>query len=177
MRTLLREIPAPPPDLVPPLAAWLGAHSGLRIVATFAPLPGEPDLLPLTACFPGIRWCFPKIGEHNDMSFHAVDDPPRNLRPGTFGILEPRPDDLEMPIGRIDAFICPGLAFDRHGGRLGRGRGFYDKALYRARGDALKIGACFACQIVATTFPEAHDAAMDGLVCEDGWISTAAAQA
>jgi 5-formyltetrahydrofolate cyclo-ligase len=177
MRSLLRATTGPPPDLVPPLAAWLNAHPGLKIVAAFAPLPGEPDLLPLTTNFPSIRWCFPKITENGNMSFHAVDNPLRNLRPGAFGILEPGSEDPEMPIDRIDAFLCPGLAFDRQGGRLGRGRGFYDKALSAARSDALKIGACFACQIVATTFPEAHDAPMDELVCEDGWITLAAAPA
>jgi 5-formyltetrahydrofolate cyclo-ligase len=177
MRELLREMAVPPPDILPPLAAWLSGQSGLRIVAAFAPLPGEPDLLPLAARFPHIRWCFPRIAANGRMTFHPADDPARELRAGAFGIREPCPEAPEMPIGRIDAFVCPGLAFDRQGGRLGRGRGYYDKALAEARGDAVKIGVCFASQLVATTCPEPHDVPMDLLICEDGVITIPGAPA
>jgi 5-formyltetrahydrofolate cyclo-ligase len=78
--------------------------------------------------------------------------------------LEPLPCLPELPVARIDAFFCPGLAFDSHGGRLGRGRGFYDRMLAQARPDALKVGVCFPRQLVSDTCPEAHDVRMDELV-------------
>ena len=50
------------------------------------------------------------------------------------------------------------------GGRLGRGRGFYDRMLAKARPDALKLGICFEIQLVADTFPEPHDVRMDHVI-------------
>ena len=83
---------------------------------------------------------------------------------GAFGVREPSPDMPVIPLDQIDAFLCPGLAFDPRGGRLGRGRGFYDRMLAGARPDALRIGVCFPWQIVPDVFPEAHDVFMDGIL-------------
>jgi len=90
-----------------------------------------------------------------------VENPDAQLMPGAFGVREPSPDLPVIPVKRIDAFLCPGLAFDPHGARLGRGRGFYDRMLSKARPGALKIGVCFPWQIVPDVFPEAHDVIMD----------------
>jgi 5-formyltetrahydrofolate cyclo-ligase len=139
----------------------LSARPELRTIAVFSALPGEPDLTELT-CLPrpGLRWVYPRVdGEH--LTFHIVADPAQDLIPGAFGILEPAPGLTEVQPSEIDAFFCPGLAFDPQGGRLGRGRGFYDRLLAQARPAALKIGVCFAHQLVPNTHSEPHDIAMD----------------
>ncbi len=97
----------------------------------------------------------------DDLHFHQVENPDSQLTPGAFGVREPSSDLPIIPVDGINAFFCPGLAFDPRGGRLGRGRGFYDRILAKARPGALKIGVCFPWQIVADTFPEAHDVIMD----------------
>src|SRR5690606_29330553 len=52
------------------------------------------------------------------------------LVPGTFGIMEPGPAcpewDLSQP---LDIMLIPGLAFDKQGGRVGYGGGYYDRLL------------------------------------------------
>lgn len=127
-------------------------------------MPDEVDLIPLLSRFPGRRWLFPRINGHG-LAFHQVRNPATDFRPGPWGILEPAPDLPEIPLAEIDVFLCPGLAFDPTGGRLGRGRGFYDRLLAAARPDSLKIGVCRAEQRVPDTFPEPHDIAMDEVLC------------
>ena len=60
----------------------------------------------------------------------------------------------------------PGLSFDRRGGRLGYGKGYYDKLLHQVRGDAAKLAVCFECQLVAEVPSLPHDVRMDLIVTE-----------
>lgn len=84
------------------------------------------------------------------------------MRPGeSFGILEPtgmRCDALDV----IDLILVPGMAFDRSGNRLGRGKGYYDKILKKTF--AWKIGVCFDFQVLEEVPSEAHDVVMDEVI-------------
>lgn len=142
---------------------WLEERPALRTIAVFSSLPGEPDLSDLPVRLLERRFVYPKVvGDH--LTFHAVANPDLDLAPGAFGIREPIPSLPEVPALEIDAFLCPGIAFDPRGGRLGRGRGFYDRLLAQARPDALKVGVCFPSQIVPDTFMEPHDIPMDAVL-------------
>ena len=145
------------------VADWIRRHPQIRTIATYAALPDEVDLTELVTLFPEKRWLFPRI-ERQLIVFHAVEDPSKDLARGAFGILEPRADSPIVPLDEIDAFFCPGLAFDSHGGRLGRGKGFYDRLLSHARADAHKIGIAFPSQIVPNTHCEAHDILMNEII-------------
>lgn len=82
-----------------------------------------------------------------------------------FGILEPQGTE-ELDVSRLGegaVVIVPGMAFTRQGDRLGRGRGFYDRALSmltRAR----RIGVCYECQVLESLPTEEHDLRMDDVV-------------
>jgi len=149
--------------IVAAVEAWLSTHPEITTLAIFAALPGEPDLLSLVKLHPERRWVLPRV-EGDALTFHTVTDPESDLHSGAFNIREPRAESTRVPVTEIDAFLCPGLAFDRQGNRLGRGRGFYDRMLEQAHPDALKLGVCFPFQIVGDTFPEPHDIRMDGLI-------------
>lgn len=87
---------------------------------------------------------------------------PDELQPGTFGILEPRPERCPpVDPGRIDLVVVPGLAFDTHGARLGYGGGFYDRFLGRHVPQATRAGLAFEVQVVDRLPTDRHDAAMD----------------
>jgi 5-formyltetrahydrofolate cyclo-ligase len=145
------------------VADWIRRHPQVHTIASFAALPDEVDLTELVTLFPEKRWLFPRV-DGEQVFFHATADPSNDLVRGAFGILEPRADSARVPLDEIDAFFCPGMAFDHQGGRLGRGKGFYDRLLSQARTDAHKIGIAFPSQIVPTTHCEPHDIPMDEVI-------------
>lgn len=162
-RALRAATPGPGPAICEAVARWLDARPGLRTVASFAAMADEVDLLPLLARLPGRRWLLPRVvGE--ELIFHEVSDPDRDLTAGTLGIREPRRERPEVAIAEVDVFLCPGLAFDPRGGRLGRGRGYYDRALALARADALRVGVCHPLQRVPDTYPAPHDVPMQVVI-------------
>ncbi len=89
-----------------------------------------------------------------------------SLQPGAFGIGEPVQGQL-CPPQQIDLFFVPGLAFDLHGRRLGRGAGYYDRYLAQARPGAMKIGLAYQLQITPCLPAEAHDIMMDLIITEE----------
>ena len=163
LRQLARGESPPSGPVCDAVEQWLTSHPGLATIAVFAALPGEADLAEVVARHPERRWVYPRVCG-DALTFHAVTNPAEELTCGAFGIREPAPDLAPVASGRIDAFLCPGLGFDAHGGRLGRGRGYYDRMLAGARPGAHKIGVCFARQIVPDTFPEPHDVPMDEVI-------------
>lgn len=164
MRQLLRSTPPSPGPVSAPLHHWLAQHPQLRTIATYAALPGEIDLSSFINQHPQIRWAYPRVTSAT-LKFHHVTNPLEELRSGHFKIPEPSPTLPEIQIRDIDAFLCPGLAFDPPGGRLGRGKGFYDRILKYARPDAQKIGICHSFQQVPDAFSEPHDIMMDRVIC------------
>ncbi|MCH5328275.1 MAG: 5-formyltetrahydrofolate cyclo-ligase [Coprobacter sp.] len=86
---------------------------------------------------------------------------PGELQKGKFGIPEPcRPQNGTTPA--IDIAIVPGVAFDRQGNRLGRGKGYYDRLFHRL--DCYKIGVCYRFQLLESIPAEVHDCRMDMVI-------------
>ncbi len=79
---------------------------------------------------------------------------PGMLHKGSYDIMEPEGNDSVDPAA-IDLVIVPGVAFDRQGNRLGRGKGFYDRFL--AQTHAVTVAVCFDCQLVEHIPVEPHD--------------------
>lgn len=80
-----------------------------------------------------------------------------NMKIGDFNILEPENQPYNED---IDIIVIPGMAFDKAGHRLGRGKGFYDRFL--AKHPTTKtIGLCFDFQIMENIPIEAHDKPVD----------------
>ena len=64
----------------------------------------------------------------------------------------------------IQLAIIPGVAFDSHNNRMGRGKGYYDKILSKLKGRADLIGICYDFQMVEEVPVEPHDVKMDGVI-------------
>ena len=95
-----------------------------------------------------------------------------DLIAGRWDIPEPRPGLPLVDPATIDVVIVPGSAFDRAGGRMGYGGGFYDTFLTRLRPDARRIGIGFDLQVVERVPREAHDLCVDLIVTETRAIET-----
>jgi 5-formyltetrahydrofolate cyclo-ligase len=103
------------------------------------------------------------------LRFAGFDD----LTPGMLGILEPKAElrsqeDRRAAVQEIDLFVIPGLAFDRQGGRLGYGKGYFDRLLRDARNDALLAAVAFECQLFDAVPMLPHDVRVDCVVTEAG---------
>ena len=83
-----------------------------------------------------------------------------SMQTGTaYGIKEPI-GSVFQNFSDIDIIIVPGVAFDKMGNRLGRGKAYYDKLL-RVAFRAKKIGVCFDFQFIEKIPVEVHDIPMD----------------
>jgi len=94
-----------------------------------------------------------------------------DLAPGTLGILEPRPalrgqDQRKADVRELDLLVIPGLAFDRQGGRLGYGKGYFDRLLTRARPDALLAAVAFESQLFDSIPVQPYDVRVDAVITE-----------
>ena len=146
---------------------WLEARS----IALFMSRPDEPDTSALVDVIlgEGRRLLLPRVSGEV-MDFYAVTDPSR-LLPGAFGL--PEPDALHchpVPPSEMDLMLVPGLAFDRQGTRLGRGKGYYDRFMSCPGFQARSIGVFFSFQEVQKIPTEPHDRKLDTVVTEDGWL-------
>jgi 5-formyltetrahydrofolate cyclo-ligase len=100
----------------------------------------------------------------SDLSVHPIDSP-RELHP--YGFEQPVAGAPVVPGSEIAVVLVPGLAFDRLGGRLGRGKGYYDRLLARLQGTSLFVGITGG-YIVAELPTDEHDVTMTHLAGEFG---------
>ena len=93
------------------------------------------------------------------------------LQPGTLGILEPDSSlrglaDRRVAVEDLDFIVVPGLAFDRHGGRIGYGRGYYDRLLAEARPETALVAVAFECQMIDEVPMGESDVRVDVILTE-----------
>ncbi|MFL0252338.1 5-formyltetrahydrofolate cyclo-ligase [Clostridium neuense] len=86
-----------------------------------------------------------------------------DLKRSKYGILEPCENNYIRP-EEIDVAFIPGLAFDKKGGRLGYGGGFYDRYLKLLKKSTAKIGLCYSFQVIENVPMEEYDIRIDGII-------------
>ncbi|MEY3561444.1 MAG: hypothetical protein RL068_596 [Actinomycetota bacterium] len=131
----------------------LGAES----IASYAANSSEPDTTDFNQwCLSlGKRLLLPRvIGENLEFASGT-------LSTGSFGLMEPEGD--AQPLGSVDLILLPALAVDRTGVRLGKGKGFYDRALRSISGIPL-YAVVFDSEIFAELPYEPHDKKVTGAI-------------
>jgi 5-formyltetrahydrofolate cyclo-ligase len=148
-------------DKILALPEWRGAST----VGLFASMPEEPGVLELMRV-PNKTFVFPCIRE-SGLVWRAAKEKEDLIpvQPGMPLLKEPHGGPV-VAEEDIQLLLVPGLAFTRQGLRLGRGGGFYDRALERFPKSTLRAGVCFAFQLLETLPAELHDQPVD-LVLHD----------
>lgn len=123
-------------------------------IASFQSIADEPQLAEFNQLVSSEhQLLFPRIID-SDLEFASGE-----IRPGRFGILEP----TGPATADSDLILVPALAVDRAGNRLGRGRGFYDRALVRFP-NTLKLAVVFDEEILEKIPTDPWDEPVDGIV-------------
>jgi len=106
---------------------------------------------------------------HKRLTFSRVIDYATDLAPGTWGILEPKPDCVRpVTLKEIDLVIIPGAGFNHKGDRVGYGGGFYDGVLKSIREKGSFVALAFELQMVGEVpVDRDHDEPVDIIVTEE----------
>ncbi len=137
----------------------------------YVAMSGEVDTKPLLleVLREGREVAVPYVDrETNSLISVQIHNPEQDLHPGTYGILEPR-SDLVCPfdINRLDLVLVPGIAFDRQGHRLGRGKGYYDRFLKTLPSHVRCFGLAFDFQVFKSVPTEDFDISVDRVIAND----------
>ncbi len=149
--------------------ALLGGLAGTRTFAAYVPEKDEPGHGRLPAAFTQLRArvLLPVVPTEGRELSWAVDT--GRLTPGRFGILEPLGPRLgPTALGAADVVVVPALAVARDGVRLGRGGGYYDRALRYVRSDAVLVALVFDDELVDDLPTEPHDRRVTAVVTPSG---------
>jgi len=141
-------------------------ESAIR-VAAFWPVHGEADIRPaLLALMERNTLIYLPRMEGLELHFVPIDSlNSSKLSLNSHGIPEPRGESV--PLSSLDCVLVPALGFDASCNRLGRGKGFYDRALSTQDLQPVRIGVGFSDQIVEEGLePNAHDVPMHLVVTE-----------
>lgn len=144
-------------------------------IAAYWPIRNEFDPRPAIDRLraDGHRIALPVVSGPDGLEFRLWN-PQDDLEPAVFGIRVP-----PVRAGRIDpdVLLMPLAAFDRRGGRIGYGAGYYDRAIERieARNTTLRIGLAFAVQEVDRVPIEPHDQLLHFVVTEAETVACATA--
>ena len=114
-----------------------------------------------------VPWC---VVETNTLELFLLEDV-SELVEGAYKILEPKEELRSLPAKvvkpeELDLVMVPGTAFDPRGGRMGQGKGYYDRLLATARADAPLVGMAFDCQVFDEIPVAPHDVFMDLVLTE-----------
>jgi 5-formyltetrahydrofolate cyclo-ligase len=145
-------------------------------VAAYLSIAGEPDTAPLlqAALARGLRVLVPLLRADFDLDWAELTDL-SGRRPGRFGIPEPVGPALgTTAIHAAQIVLCPGVAADRAGHRLGRGGGSYDRVLRRLDRSVLRCVLLYDDELLDDVPHVDHDQLVDAIVTPNRVVMTSA---
>ena len=156
-------------DLVQARAVKLPQYVAACSVALYSPVQNEVETEAIlqSALVEGKKVFYPKLGEQDGPAFAQIFSH-ADFLPGRFGVPEPASAISLSPADcdRLAVFI-PGVLFDHHGYRLGRGGSWYDRALFRLGNRGVFVGLAYEIQIVENLPTESWDQKVHYVITED----------
>jgi 5-formyltetrahydrofolate cyclo-ligase len=150
------------------LFAWAPWRDA-RLALVYLAFGDEPDpLAPDTGAGAGVGPALATtrtLGPGRPLALHAWSG---DLERHRFGFLQPRADAPSVDPAALDLVLVPGLAFDRHGHRLGHGQGHYDRLLPTLRAGIPRVGVALEDLVVDRLPTEPHDVAVTHLLTPAG---------
>ena len=140
-----------------------------KAIMGYLPLADEPDIRPFLQSLldRGQMVGVPRILDAQRMDTVTLESlEPDHLVRGAHGVLGPL-DGTAIPVDNIGMIIVPGMAFDTHGHRLGRGGGYYDRYLSCLPRGIPTIGCCFSCQLLQSVETGPMDVSMSKIIMDD----------
>ncbi|MBX7230846.1 MAG: 5-formyltetrahydrofolate cyclo-ligase [Bdellovibrionales bacterium] len=133
-----------------------------HFLAHYRALSDEPDCYAELSQMKNLHRVYPVIRGQSLEFFEPESE--TAWQKSNWGFLEPNVNLAKaVDLQQCQVILVPGVAFDRRGIRLGRGQGFYDRALAQFKGK--KIGLAYAVQVLEEFLPcEPHDVAMDLII-------------
>lgn len=139
-------------------------------VACYWSVDDEPDTRPLVTALwkRGVRVLLPVFLPGGDLDWAAYEGPD-SLEEARYGLLEPTGHryGVHAP-ARVDLVVCPALAVDGRGVRLGRGAGCYDRALSHKGPRTPVVVPLHEGELVEELPAEEHDVPVDAVVTPAG---------
>lgn len=154
----------------------LPLYRNAEIILGYMPMEHEADITDILkqAFSDGKEVAVPRMKGARFMDFHLIDSIEGPWENHEYGIREPR---LHLPVihpktcpSQNVLILVPGLAFDRKGNRLGRGKGFYDTYLAMGCENVKELGIAFSFQIVENVPVSDHDKCIAGVITENETI-------
>ena len=137
-----------------------------RAVAAHIGMPGEAPTLDFVMHCPVPVW-LPVVRDDRSMGwspFMGLDD----LREHRWGMQQPSDHGRDDLPDYVDMVVMPALAVDRDGHRLGRGGGYYDRALAGVhRANLLRVAVVPAQDLLDAVPCEPHDIRVDVVITSD----------
>jgi 5-formyltetrahydrofolate cyclo-ligase len=153
------------------LAAYQSARTVLGYLNFGSELPSEQWVQ--QALRDGKQVLLPRVNKASKLlELFEIKDLFGDVAAGTYGIREPILERCKRfeALGEIDLILMPGVAFDRAGGRLGYGSGYFDKLVAHLPRRSVLIAGAFAMQVVGEIPQENTDQKLDWLITENETI-------
>lgn len=138
-------------------------------IGLFLSLPTEISTAPLLSLLQDNILLVPRVENNEEMHFFPYN-PTAPHQISRYGIWEPIAPIEESLVP--DIMIVPGVAFDMNGGRIGHGKGYYDRYFSRyAKHSIRKIALCYDAQLFDSVPTEEHDHQMEWIVTDKRLLS------
>lgn len=138
-------------------------YKNSKMILFYASFDGEVDTFEMMkqAQTENKTIALPYIDKKSNLMAPKIVQNLKDLKIGCYGIMEPSCQDSPVVKGEINLVVVPGIAFDKHNNRLGRGGGYYDRFLAEIPTQTPTVGLAFDFQIVDQLHAiEPHDQAV-----------------